>query len=123
MTIYSTGGATIGAPTGGDKGAGTLNAVAVYDDNVLLSDFVFDKYFDGNIKEYDRVLHDGYEMLSLDEMIAYVKENRHLPTMVSREQWKNKTLSLGELVSRLWETVETQALYIKELKERIWKLG
>lgn len=30
-------GLVVGAPTGGDKGAGTINATAVYDDNVLLT--------------------------------------------------------------------------------------
>ena len=42
-------GVTIGAPTGGNKGAGTLNATAVYDDNVLLSCYVFDQALDGAI--------------------------------------------------------------------------
>ena len=37
------GGTVVGSPTGGDKGAGTINAQAVYDDNVLLTDYVFDK--------------------------------------------------------------------------------
>jgi hypothetical protein len=40
-SISITGGVTIGSPTGGNKGAGTLNATAVYDDNVLLTDWVF----------------------------------------------------------------------------------
>ena len=35
MAIRS--GVTIGAPTGGDKGAGTLNAVTVYGNNVVLT--------------------------------------------------------------------------------------
>lgn len=34
VTVYN--GVKVGSPTGGDKGAGTLNAVAVYDDSVLL---------------------------------------------------------------------------------------
>lgn len=38
--IFDTGGVNIGAPTGGDKGVGTLNAVGVYDDNTLLTDIV-----------------------------------------------------------------------------------
>lgn len=35
--------------TGGDKGAGTANFTAVYDDNVLLSCYVFDAAIDGSI--------------------------------------------------------------------------
>lgn len=45
------GGITVGSPTGGDKGAGTLNAVGVYDDNSLLSCYPFEAYLDGKITE------------------------------------------------------------------------
>jgi hypothetical protein len=37
----------VGSPTGGNKGAGTINATAVYDDNTLLTDYVFEQYFLG----------------------------------------------------------------------------
>ncbi|MHA7870775.1 MAG: DUF2793 domain-containing protein [Hyphococcus sp.] len=43
------GGALFGNPTGGDKGTGTVNAQAVYDDNALLSCYVFDQALDGAI--------------------------------------------------------------------------
>ena len=49
MRIYSNGGVVIGSPTGGSKGAGTLNAVGVYDDNALLSCYVFDQALNGSI--------------------------------------------------------------------------
>lgn len=44
-------GVQVGAPTGGDKGAGTLNANAVYDDNTLLTCYPFDAYLDGRIDD------------------------------------------------------------------------
>lgn len=44
--IGSSGGWVMGTPTGGDKGAGTINASAVYDDNVLLTCYVFDQAID-----------------------------------------------------------------------------
>lgn len=50
MEIHNNGGVVIGAPTGGSKGAGTLNATAVYDDNTLLSCYVFDQALDGAIE-------------------------------------------------------------------------
>ncbi|PQA88530.1 DUF2793 domain-containing protein [Hyphococcus luteus] len=43
------GGALFGNPTGGDKGTGTVNAEAVYDDNALLSCYVFDQALDGAV--------------------------------------------------------------------------
>jgi hypothetical protein len=45
------GGVLAGNPTGGDKGTGTINAQAVYDDNTLLSCYVFDLALDGAIDE------------------------------------------------------------------------
>ena len=43
------GGVILGSPTGGDKGVGTLNATAVYDDNTLLTCYVFDQFLDGSV--------------------------------------------------------------------------
>jgi len=43
-------GLKVGAPIGGDKGPGSINATAVYDDNVLLTCYVFDQAVDGEIK-------------------------------------------------------------------------
>jgi hypothetical protein len=39
---YISGGFVVGSPTGADKGAGTINATAVYDDNVLLTCYIGD---------------------------------------------------------------------------------
>ncbi|WP_411816577.1 DUF2793 domain-containing protein [Hyphococcus sp. DH-69] len=49
MRIASDGGVVIGSPTGNSHGVGTINAEAVYDDNVLLSCYVFDQALDGQI--------------------------------------------------------------------------
>ncbi len=49
IAIDLTNGVKIGAPTGSYKGTGTLNAQAVYDDNSLLSCYVFDQALDGSI--------------------------------------------------------------------------
>lgn len=123
VTIYNNGGVIVGSPAGGNKGAGTINAGAVYDDNTLLTDYVFDKYFDGKIREDDLAKHSDYEMKTLDEMVAFIEENKHLPTMIGRKEWKRDGMpSLGSVVTQLWETLETQAIYIKELKEKISQL-
>ncbi|MEM8935470.1 MAG: DUF2793 domain-containing protein [Pseudomonadota bacterium] len=45
------GGVQCGNPTGGDKGTGAINAEAIYDDNTLLSCYVFDQALDGAIDE------------------------------------------------------------------------
>jgi len=99
------GGLLIGNPTGSFKGAGMINAEAVYDDNVLLTDYVFDE---------------AYTQLSIAEMQRFYENNKHLPTMIDRSEWeKNGKSSLGSLVNQLWETVEVQAKYIAKLNERL----
>gem|GEM_PF-1389482 len=118
QSVTVNGALVVGNPTGGSKGEGTINATAVYDDNVLLTDYVFDKYFDGQVRVEDRPLHGDYKMLTMDEMKQYVQTNRHLPTIPGREEWeKSGKFSLGKLVNHLWETSETQGLYVAELNE------
>jgi len=122
-TFQVIGSVQVGNPTGGDKGAGTINAGAVYDDNVLLTDYVFDKYFDGHVREEDQKRHGNYRMLTLEEMAGFIEQERHLPTMIGRKEWEKEGASLGTIVTQLWETVETQALYIKELREMMREQG
>ena len=44
-------GVVVGTPTGDNNGFGSLNAQAVYDDNVLLTCYVFDQVVEGDIVE------------------------------------------------------------------------
>ena len=98
-------GLVVGNPTGGDKGFGTINASAVYDDNTLLTDYVFE---------------DDYKLLSIEGMKDFYTKNKHLPTIPGREKWeKDGKFSLGKLVNYLWETVEVQAIYISQLYDRV----
>ena len=119
---YFTQGFVVGVPTGGDKGSGTINASAVYDDGTLLTDYVFDKYFDGEVKEEDKSKWGNYMFTDLNEMVDVIKKDRRLPVMPTRKEWKQNSLSIGGFINKLWQTVEEQALYIKELHERLLKL-
>ena len=122
--IYSAQPWVVGTPTlpapYTNHGPGSVTAQGLYDDNTLLSDYVFDAYFDGRLAEQDMALHAGYKMANLDEMICFMEEQRHLPTIKGRKDWEqNGKFSVGELSSHLWETSETQALYILELNKRL----
>ncbi|MBL0044949.1 MAG: hypothetical protein IPP33_11325 [Flavobacteriales bacterium] len=99
------------------RGPGTVRArVAVFDGSIQLSDHVFDTYFDGNSKPAAN--DKGYSYVSVDDLKDYLKTERHLPSMPSREEWETYgSKSLGELQTGLWETVETQALNIVELEK------
>lgn len=115
-------GLVVGAPTGGDKGVGTINASAIYDDNTQISDYVFDVHLDGAAKPMDgeRAVRFDARYLDPDEFAAFWREHRHMPAMPSRAEWEaNGKSSLGDLVQRLWETVEVQAVHIEVLNARL----
>lgn len=219
-TFTHGGGLRVGNPTGGDKGAGTINASAVYDDNVLLTCYVLEAELSGQVTPatwdgytldleipeepeqveerpvmrkvlrrqrvrddarfverlvevdepvYDEwpvvdefgapVLHNGApvvervqrtervvtkpaqpartevrthgparrfaaraaQMLDPAQYAAAWKAAGHLPAMPSPAEWEaaGKKMSIGDMVQRLWETVEVQAVHIEKLRARI----
>lgn len=107
MTIATDLGITVGSPTGGSKGAGTLNAVGLYDDGTLVADFVFE---------------DGYDLKTIEETESFYTKNKHLPTIIGREDFEKKNASMGQLINQLWETIEVQAIHISELNNRLKKM-
>ncbi|MEK7526179.1 MAG: right-handed parallel beta-helix repeat-containing protein [Patescibacteria group bacterium] len=124
ITIFGDGSLVVGNPTGGAKGVGTINAVAVYDDNVILTDYVFDKYYDGTVRPDDLATHGDYQILSIDEASSFAQEYRHLPTIAGRDEWlASGKFSLGALVTDIWETAETNSLYIFELNDQVKNLA
>ena len=129
-------GVTLGAPTGGLKGAGTLNATAVYDDNTLLTDYVADFYnskLDTDQVDFYNSLWTGdgpspvdtfleqrtQSTLDVDTYINEFLSTGSLPAMPTREEWLEGKWSTGQLINSLWETVEVLTLHIKDLNERI----
>jgi hypothetical protein len=125
--MYLRSGLVVGSPTGGDKGSGTINATAVYDDNTLLTDYVFDWYTDGTIRKEDeqqaRIFMSDTNVVGVDYFSEFWKKHRHLPSMPSREEWlASGNMSVGALAQRLWETAELQAIHIDNLNARLKKL-
>ena len=115
----------IGAPLGQGyavfQGPGTLSAEkGVFDFGVRLSDHVFDRAFDGKVNGTDAATFGNGRTLSIDEMADFTKQNRHLPTMKGRDDWRvERGFSLGDLTEQLWATTETQALYTTQLHDRL----
>ena len=105
--------------TGGSQGIDTINAKGVYDDGALLTDYVFEYHVDGEaIDDHDRAQAFKIQTLDLDYTAAFWRNNKHLPNMPSRDEWKEQKLSVGELAQRLWEVCEVQAIHIQELNQR-----
>mgnify|MGYP000871474017 CR=1 FL=1 len=120
------GGLVVGAPSGGNQGAGTINAEGLYAQGIFIQntvpfvpDYVFDKYYDGVLKPEDALTRGDYNIMTIDQMEEYTREHHHLPTIPGRNEWQESgNISLGVLTNHLWETVETQAIYVAELNNR-----
>ena len=68
----------------------------------------------------DYVFGEDYEMMSLPELEAYVKDNRHLPGVPSaKEIGEQGDVDLGEMNVLLLEKVEELARYAIELQKQI----
>jgi len=135
----------VGYPTGGDKGFGIINAVAVYDDNVLLTDYALEFYNKGkkDLEKWDKkaqekkkaqdkksdiskIIHKPaheFDMdlnFNIDHYAKFMKANNRLPSMPSEQIFEeNGTPSIGDFIQRLWETVEVQAIHIDQLNQRL----
>ena len=117
----SNGGIQCGNPTGGDRGFGAVSVEAVYDDNTLLTCYVFDQAIDGSIDEEkwdakvpDRIIPavaltddddgDDRDREERREIPAQVVRRAHEPMrkFVSRTATKYDPLTL-EGYSRHWK--------------------
>lgn len=138
-------GFVVGSPTGGDKGAGTINATAVYDDNVLLTCYPIERYVDGSVdlERWDQIAsvtienEDGtttteqrthapahgfvdkmtrVDLLDIDSYVSEWKTKKALPAFYGFEAGKKPT---GEAIQRLMETVDIFAIHIDKLNKRL----
>lgn len=83
-TSYFAGGMELGAPTGGNKGNGTLNvATEIYKNNSAYTnpDYVFEHAFTGKIEKFaDKAGASEYAgLMSLEDTEAFARECFHLP--------------------------------------------
>lgn len=103
------------------RGNGTISAQrGVYDNGSRLNDHVFDRAFDGRVAPAEAARYGAQRLLTMDEMAAFTRQHRHLPTMEGRAQWQRSGgFSLGEITNQVWTTAETQALYIADLHDKL----
>jgi hypothetical protein len=122
--------------TGGDQGPGTGNFETVYDDGVDVTCYVLEAWLDGQVdvakwnglaNKGKHVPAEGFatvaaDRLDLDKYTDWIRTNRRLPAFPGPQVWvddlKGK-IGHGDLMQRLWETVELQAVHIATLHERL----
>ena len=65
----------------------------------------------------DYVFDSSYNLLSLDAVSSFIKENKHLPEMPSSLTVEKDGHDLGEVQKLLLKKVEELTLYVIELKK------
>ena len=74
---------------------------------------------DLNVPAPDYVFDKGYNLRSIDELENYIKQNRHLPEVLSAEEFKEYGIMQGEMDMLLLKKIEELTLYIIEQEHKI----
>jgi hypothetical protein len=72
---------------------------------------------DLNVPGPDYVFEENYNLLSLSEIEAFIKQNKHLPEVPSAKEMEQNGINLSEMNMLLLKKVEELTLYVIELKK------
>jgi hypothetical protein len=70
----------------------------------------------------DFVFESDYQLMSLEEVEAFIEENGHLPGVPSAEETEENGINVSEMNMMLLQKVEELTLYILQLENRINEL-
>ncbi|MBA4851020.1 hypothetical protein [Emticicia sp. BO119] len=70
----------------------------------------------------DYVFEKDYKLMSVSQLEAYVKQNKHLPEIPTAKEVNENGVALGEMTSKLLLKVEELTLYIIAQEKRIMEL-
>tara|TARA_R110002050_G_scaffold236747_1_gene372628 strand:+ start:1104 stop:1568 length:465 start_codon:yes stop_codon:yes gene_type:complete len=96
------------------KGKIHTQEVRVDLDGAVAPDYVFEKYYLG----YSNQLPE-YRLISLEELEAFIKENKHLPNIPSANTMQEEGMSLKEMNLLLLQKIEELTLYTLEQQKQI----
>lgn len=72
-----------------------------------------------NVRYADYVFDSGYQLPSLQEVAAYIKQNHHLPEVPSEEEVKRNGLNLSDHQVILLKKIEELTLYVIDQNEKL----
>ncbi|MBP5372386.1 MAG: hypothetical protein J6Y55_10765 [Bacteroidales bacterium] len=75
-----------------------------------------------NVPSADYVFENGYNLRSLNEVEAFVSENKHLPDVPSAKEFKENGYKMGDMDNLLLQKIEELTLYIIEQQKQIDEL-
>lgn len=97
--------------------------------DLFLSGDVFTSTCSGTPCAPDYVFEPGYELMPLEELDRFVRENRHLPNIPPAAEMADK-VNLGQMQMKLLEKVEELTLHVialdrenRELREEVRRLA
>jgi hypothetical protein len=99
------------------KGKIHTQEVLVDLDGAVAPDYVFETYYNGFSE-----MMPGYSLISLEELEAFLKENKHLPNVPSAETMQTEGISLKEMNLILLKKIEELTLYTLQQQKEIEKL-
>ena len=67
----------------------------------------------------DYVFEDDYELMTLEDLEIFIKDNKHLPNVPTEAKVLNEGIDVGDTNRILLEKVEELTLYIIELNKKI----
>ncbi|NJO91393.1 MAG: hypothetical protein HC831_22355 [Chloroflexia bacterium] len=67
----------------------------------------------------DFVFNENYPIQSLEELEAFVKQNKHLPEIASAAEMENNGIELGEMNIKLLQKIEELTLYLIEQDKEV----
>ncbi|MGD9159116.1 MAG: hypothetical protein PVG39_11965 [Desulfobacteraceae bacterium] len=67
----------------------------------------------------DFVFEDDYNLLSINQVESYIKENKHLPDIPSAKEVEEEGLSMAEMMKKQMQKIEELTLYVIEQNKKI----
>jgi hypothetical protein len=101
----------------GKVGIGTTNPDATLTVNGNIKAERIDVITDVPASDY--VFNTGYKLMTLGELDAFIKANKHLPEVPSADEFKANGYSVGDMDGLLLKKVEELTLYILEQQKTI----
>ena len=105
-------------PTDTKVGIGTTNPQYLLD----VKGTIFAYEILVNTTGADFVFQKDYHLLPLEDVAAYIEQNKHLPEIPTAAQMQAEGVSLDKLTIQLLQKVEELTLYIIEQDKRIKEL-